>query len=85
MSGLNRTPPVPSPTASSYNSPKKVEGPAALSVDGLDLRRYAALSPLEQLDRLQTDLQRLTQYERNMRTAEAGLAEISVNTKEVTP
>lgn len=42
-----------------------------LSDDGLDLRSFASLNPLEQLDRLQRDCGALTDYEIEKRKADA--------------
>lgn len=45
---------------------------------GLDLRKFGSLSPLEQLDKLTTDGDRLKSYERRMREA---AAELDADTK----
>lgn len=45
--------------------------PVALNDDGLDPRRFSALSPLEQLDRLEADGKRIVAEERTRRQADA--------------
>jgi len=44
-----------------------------LSIDGLDLRSYASLKPMEQLDRLERDRVSLTDYEIAKRKADTFL------------
>lgn len=68
----SRTPPTPSPENSLCSSTAGA-GPAVLLDDGLDLRRFASLSPLEQLDKLEADGQALGARERQVRAAEAEL------------
>jgi hypothetical protein len=51
--------------------------------DGLDLRKFSSLKPLEQLDRLQSDFRAIDTYEKGMRTADAELK--AGRTKEVKP
>jgi hypothetical protein len=41
-----------------------------LSIDGLDLRSFSSLKPLEQLERLQRDCTALTDYEIQKRKAD---------------
>jgi len=40
------------------------------SLDGLDLRKYMSLTPLEQLERLESDCTALTDYEIQKRKAD---------------
>lgn len=51
--------------------------------DGLDVRKYSSLSPLEQLNALEHDSAALAKRERDMRAAERALDE--QQTKEVKP
>ncbi len=55
-----------------------------LSIDGLDLRSFSSLKPLEQLDRLQRDCAALAAYEVEKRKADALLRAQSQKTTEKT-
>lgn len=75
----NRTPPALSPTASAHGDlPSMEKGSADLSEDGLDLRRFSQLSPLEQLDRLEADSSAVNRREKAMRVAESLLESLEV-------
>ena len=49
----------------------------------LDLRKFGQLTPLEQLDRLESDFRTIDSYEKCMRAANAKLN--SSKSKEITP
>ena len=60
---------APSPTLPTDHT----KGKEATSLDGLDLRKYMSLSPLQQLERLEADCAALKKRERFMREVESGL------------
>lgn len=84
-----RTPPVSpgdsSPTRPDLTAQATQEGSAALNGDGLDLRRYLSLTPLEQLERLEADNRALTATERARSKAARELKVMGVRIPSVAP
>lgn len=87
MNDFNRTPPAPgttTPTQAPATIQQATPGAGgSLNDDGLDPRKFLALSPLEQLDKLEADGRALRAYEKARRKADT---ELNANaTKKVTP